>query len=180
MLVTNKEEQKMCMEEIVGCKNPMLFGINAEKKLVLQNHWTSDLYLAYFGGNWYASNGEKQGGSKYRKLDPHLFFAYGDGLYLEPKGKGKMEASASNIKLSEDTHSFLLFYQNKILGIVVADGSKSDTVFTEEFEATHCLWKMFLMSICAMIRQHNSEAANEIEEFWNTNDEAPAFSRHKK
>ena len=42
MLVTNKEEQKMCMEEIVGCKNPMLFGINAEKKLVLQNHWTSD------------------------------------------------------------------------------------------------------------------------------------------
>ena len=62
----------------------------------------------------------------------------------------------------------------------MADGSKSDTVFTEEFEANHSLWKMFLMSICAMIRQHNSEAANEIEEFWKTNDEEPAFSHHKK
>lgn len=88
----------------------------------------SFLFELYFGGNWNASNGEKQGGSKYRKLDPHLLFAYGDGLYLEPKGRGKMEASASNMKLSKDTHGFLLFYQNKILGIVVSDGSKSDTV----------------------------------------------------
>lgn len=171
MLVTNKEEQKTYIEEMMECKNPIQFGINDKQQLVLQNHWASDLYVAYFSGRWYASNGENKGCSKYADKDPHIFFAYGDGLYLEPKGKSSMEVTAHDIQLTEKAFSCLLFCHNKTLGIVVADGSKYSTVITEEFCANHSLWKLLLMSICAMIRQHDQDAANEIELFWRSGNE---------
>ena len=179
-MIISKDESDICLESIIDSSYPMFFGIDNDNLLLLQNHWTSNLYLAYFKGIWYASNCDTTGASKFRPKGPQVFFAYGDGVYLEAKGKFKSERAEANIPLSAGTHSYLLVFYNKKIGVVIADGRRSETVIMEEFDATHGLWKILLLSFCSMIRQHDSTASNEIEEFFNICKEEPILEKPEK
>lgn len=135
--------------------------------------------FTHFNGKWYASAIEKQGSSHDTKSRIDLF-AFGSKLYLEITAHDVAEISAPQIPLSENHHSFLLFYSNKRLAIVIADGSCTKNVIIEEFYANPHLWKLLLISVCAMIRRHDSEAADEIEKFWNESDEDSAVDPKNK
>ena len=114
------------------------------------------------------------------ELIPICFFAYGNGLYLEPIGKGRTEVASSTHSLSEDTHSFLLFCRSKTIGVVIADGGQSASVIIEEVDATRKLWRVFLLSINSMISRYDSASAKENEEFWNLRDRESAIEKKKK
>ena len=49
----------------------------------------------------------------------------------------------------------LLFCKGMKIGLIVADGSKSSTIMMEEFRATRKMWKLLLISTCAMIRHYD-------------------------
>ena len=75
--------------------------------------------------------------------------------------------------LSYYSNIFLALLNGIQFGMVVADGSKSSAVLLEEFRASRKMWKLLLLSTCAMIRQYDINAADEIEEFWNLPEEDP-------
>lgn len=179
MIITNKETLESYCEDMISSKHPMLFHINEDGQLVLENHWSCDLFLAYIRGDWVASGFEKDGKAKFNnKVQQHLF-AIGNKLYMEPTGTGKYEVATPNIPLSKAHHSFLLFCHGMQIGMVIADGSKSSTVLMEEFRTSRNMWKLLLLSICAMIRQYDNNAADEIEGFWNLSEEEPVVDPKK-
>ena len=76
--------------------------------------------FTHFNGKWYASAIEKQGSSHDTKSRIDLF-AFGSKLYLEITAHDVAEISAPQIPLSENHHSFLLFYMvgNFLLNVVL-------------------------------------------------------------
>lgn len=179
MIIRDKKQWHAGLEEITGCDQPLLFGINTEGQLILKNHWESDLFLAYFRGSWYASANEKKGGSENRPKITHDLFAYGDGQYCEYLGPAGSEYASADLPLSDGTHSFLLFYHDRSLQILIADGSRSDKIITAAFPANHHMWKFLVVVMCAMIQAYDSDAAKEIKDFWNYEKEKPEFEPKK-
>ena len=179
MIITDKEKLESYFEDIVSAKHPLIFNINEDGQLVLENSWNCNLCLAYIRGDWFASGFEKDGKAKTKNKIPQQLLAIGKKLYMESKGNGKYEVATPNIPISKENHTFLLFCHGMQIGMVIADGSKSSTVLVEEFRTTRNMWKLLLLSICAMIRQYDSNAADEIEGFWNLMEEDPVVDPKK-
>jgi len=179
MIITDRKQWAAALEEITSCDQPLLFGINEKGQLTLKNHWESDLYLAYFRGHWYASANEKKDGSENRFKIAHDLFAYGDGQYCEYLGPGGSEYASKDIPLDAETHSFLIFYHDRSLQLLIADGSRSGKIITEAFPANHHLWKFLVVVMCAMIQAYDADAAREIKDFWNYDKEKPEFEPKK-
>lgn len=179
MIITDKEELESYCEDIVTAKHPIIFNINEDGQLVLENGWSCSLFVAYIRGDWFASGFEKDGKVKIKNKVPQQIFAIGNKLYMEAKGTRKYEVAAPNIPLSKENHTFLLFCHGMQIGVVIADGSKSSTVLVEEFRATRNMWKLLLLSVIAMIQQHDNNAADEIEGFWGLPEEDPVVDPKK-
>lgn len=179
MIITDNYQQESYFESIIDSGYPMVFSINQDGQLVANNYWTSDFYIAYFRGNWYASNNEKKGSSQESTYENLQLFAYADKLYMEYLGNGRSEVSGSKMPLDKDTHSFLIYCHKMALVMVVADGSKTDTVIISGFRATRDVWRFLFISLCAMIRQHDAAAAEEIEAFWAKDKEDPVLDPSK-
>lgn len=179
MIIKGRETLEAYHEEIMTSKNPLAFIINENENLALLDNWESNLFLCYIRGKWYASNLEKKGGSENRRSAPHEVFFIGSKLYLEAKKGDQAELTAPAIPLSEDHVTLLLFCKGMKIGLIIADGSKSSTIMMEEFRATRTMWKLLLISTCAMIRQHDHDAADEIEAFWSVREEDPVLDPKK-
>ena len=179
MIIKGRDKLETYYEDIMDSKNPLAFTINENENLALEDCWESNLFLCYIRGNWYASNLEQKGGSENRKIGPHQFFFIGNKLYLEAKTMEEAELAAPAIPLSDNHVTFLLFCKGMKIGLIVADGSKTSTIMMEEFRATRKMWKLLLISTCAMIRQHDYDAADEIETFWSVREEDPVLDPKK-
>ena len=179
MIITDKETIESYCEDILAAKRPIIFYINEDDQLVLENCWNCDLFLAYIKGDWFASGFEKDGKTKKKEGGPQQLFAIGNKLYMESKGTGKYEVATPKIPLSKENHTLLLFCHGMQIGMVIADGGKSGTVLMEEFRTTRNMWKLLLLSTCAMIRQYDSNAADEIEGFWDIFEEDPVVDPKK-
>jgi len=179
MIITDKETLESYFEDVLTAKRPMVLNINEDGQLVLESCWSCDLFLVYVRGNWYASAFERDGKPKTHNKGPQRLFVMANKLYMESKDKWKYEVSAPNIPLSKENQTFLLFCRGMQIGMVIGDGSKSSTVLIEEFRTSRNMWKLLLLSTCAMIRQCDKHAADEIEEFWNLLEEEPVVNPKK-
>ena len=180
MIIKDRKEQGVYWDKIIACDSPLMFNINEDGQLSLSNSWTSDLFLAFFRGQWYASGGEEKGGSENRFMGNHQLFAYGNGYYYEYKGVIGAEVAGKDMSLTNNTQSFLLYYHDNTIQLLIVDGNKSKNIASMAVPATHESWKLLVIIMCALIERYNADAAKEIREFWNYDVKKPVFDRYKK
>ena len=106
MIIKDESKITRILEDIVTSKKALFLYHRENGNLVIQNHWESSFYLAYFDGHWYSSCNKKKGGSDNRRAGNFLILALDKIWYIAPRKRNLAEFSTPKSPLAKDHHTF--------------------------------------------------------------------------
>ena len=176
MIINDKQMKLKSLEAISSAKDCTLFQILPTGELQINKHFKSYVFLAYVGGNWFASFGDRKGTSiTIPEKGLNLFVCGNNSLWIQNKNND-IDISTPIIPLDESTHVVLFSFSGKSYTVIIADGSKYPAMISTYIKKTPGNTLFLIMALTSLIRQYDDKAADEILQFWfrKTNTESPS------
>ena len=178
MIISDKKEQVHYLDKICNEKSHYLLRINSNGMLEINHQFTADLCLGYLNGIWYgyrdmmaaASDGFLQGINTGKFL-----FAISEKRFLARREDGTTEFASSSKPLSSDALGFFTFAHDNKLCLYVIDGSKYKEPLAMATLKKEDNLEIFALSVIAMVRQVDPDAASKMEGFWSGKDTSSAL-----
>lgn len=169
MIITEKNEQAHFWNKILKETNRHIYRMRPDGLLEYDGTCISENFLAYVDGNWYGSRFGKIGTSDIELAESNhnkFLFAITEYRYFSMLEDNTMEYASGAKPLSEDAVAFLMSIHKTNLCVYMIDGSKYTQPLMLAVPAEYQNFELFALSIIALVRQYNTEAAKQMEEFW--------------
>lgn len=169
MIITEKNEQAHFWNKILKETNRHIYRMRPDGLLEYDGTCISENFLAYVDGKWYGSRFGKTGTSDIELAESNhnkFLFAITEYRYFSMLEDNTVEYASGAKPLSEDAVAFLMAIHKTNLCVYMIDGSKYTQPLMLAVPAEYQNFELFALSIIALIRQYNADAAKEIEEFW--------------
>lgn len=163
MIITNKKVKEKSLEAISKAKDCAYFRILQTGELLINNYFKSHVFLAYVRGHWFASYGNRKGASIEIPENGLDLFAYGDNSIWVQNNDNVVDISTPVIPLDENTCVVLFTFTWNGYDVIIADGSKYNTVVSTNIKKTDRNTTFLIMTLTALIRQYDEKKLfNEI------------------
>ena len=175
MIIKDNHMKMKALDAISGAKDCAYFRILPTGELQINNRFKSYVFLAYVRGNWFASYGMRKSSSIEIPDQGINLFAYGNNSIWIQNNEKDVDVSTSILPLDESTQVVLFAFTGKSYDVIIADGSKYNTVISTYFKKTPENTLFLIMTLTSMIRQYDDKAADDILQFWfskNTSDDS--------
>ena len=166
MILDTNSEMLHFINKIRKEENRNLMGVTADGKLRYGENGYWDTFLAYVNGHWYGAKDGRTGTSDLISEKGKFLFAISETKFWMLRNDNCAEYSSSTKDLSEDALAFLLAEQTYGLCLYVIDGSKCRKPlfsFVETDLFGNCLGAQLII---ALVRQYDTESADQMEKFW--------------
>lgn len=169
MIITEKNEQAHFWNKILKETNRHIYRMRPDGLLEYDGTCISENFLAYADGKWYGSRFGKTGTSDIALAESNhnkFLFAITEYRYFSMLEDNTVEYASGATPLSEDAVAFLMSIHKTNLCVYMIDGSKYTQPLMLAVPAEYQNFELFALSIIALVRQYNAEAAKQMEEFW--------------
>lgn len=166
MIVDNKNIKFKVLEAISSARDCTYYRILSTGELQINHKFQSHVFLVYVRGNWFASYGQRKRASMVIPEKGVDLFAYGNNsLWIENNNK-EVDVATPVVPLDSNTQIVLFAFSGKSYDVIIADGSRYNTVISTSLPKTSENDAFLIMTMTSLIRQYDEKAADEILKFW--------------
>ena len=165
MIIKEAKEAKYYLEKVAK-QNSHAFAVSQKGTLIVNGEQESYNFLAYQNGHWYGSKGKSRGASQKINEQGKSLFIMSEKSFWMLRDDGAAEYSSSLNPLSEDALAFLFAEHKPGICLYVVDGSKQASSMATMIDYAHYSADFAAMIVIALVRQFDSESADQMEKFW--------------
>lgn len=169
MIIKEPQDWKHYLEKI-SKQNNHAFSVSKRGTLIVNGRIESYNFLAYHNGRWYGAKGNARGASEKIEKEKYLF-AISEKNFWMMRADGNVEYYSSAKPLSEDAVTFLFAEHSPGICLYAVDGSRQESPMVTSIDPAPYSSDMAAMIVIALVRQHDPESADQMEEFWFQNSE---------
>ena len=179
MIITDNGKKLHYIKKIMNEQLHQVYRVRSDGTLEYDHQSLTGKYLAYIDGRWYGAHNGRHGSSEGSMEEiqnaKFLFAITQDRLWLS-KNDGTVEYSSPSKKLSDSTISFLLAKQSNKVCMFIIDGNQFEAPLMTAVCPEHDNEEILIHSVIALTRQYDADAADEMYNFWYTEQENSVLS----